>query len=72
LPAAGGYDVSVNYKTNANAAASVVTAVKAAGGKAMAVQGDMGIEADIDRVFAESAQKLGTITHFVHQLGDYW
>lgn len=64
-----GYDVAVNYKSNANAAASVVDAVKAAGGKAVAIQGDMAIEADIERVFATAAEKLGELTHFVHSAG---
>ena len=41
LAGARGYDVAVNYKSNAKAAASVVDAVKAAGGKAVAIQGDM-------------------------------
>ena len=41
LAGARGYDVAVNYKTNANAAASVVDAVKKSGGKAVALQGDM-------------------------------
>src|SRR5664279_3925444 len=69
LAGARGYDVAVNYKTNSNAAAGVVDAVKAAGGNAVAVQGDMGIEADIERVFASSAEKLGPLTHFVHSSG---
>jgi NAD(P)-dependent dehydrogenase (short-subunit alcohol dehydrogenase family) len=69
LAGAGGYDVAVNYKTNANAAAGVVAAVKAAGGKAIAVQGDMAIEADIERVFVSAAEKLGPLTHFVHSSG---
>src|SRR5476649_774857 len=69
LAGARGYDVAVNYKTNANAAASVVDAVKAAGGKALAIQGDMGVEADIERVFASAAEKLGPLTHFVHSSG---
>src|SRR5450755_1165558 len=69
LAGARGYDVAVNYKTNSNAAASVVDAVKAAGGKAVAVQGDMAIEADIERVFADAAEKLGPLTHFVHSSG---
>ena len=46
-----------------------MTAVKAAGGKAIALQGDMGKEADIERVFAETAKALGPITHFVHSSG---
>ena len=67
--AAAGYDVAVNYKGNAKAAASVVDAVKAAGGKAVAIQGDMALEADIERVFAQAAKELGAITHFVHSAG---
>ncbi len=69
LAGARGYDVAVNYNANANAAASVVDAVKKAGGKAIALQGDMGQEADIKRVFDETAGKLGAITHFVHSSG---
>ena len=69
LAGARGYDVAVNYKNNSNAAAGVVAAVKAAGGKAIAVQGDMAIEADIERVFDDAAHELGPITHFVHSSG---
>jgi NAD(P)-dependent dehydrogenase (short-subunit alcohol dehydrogenase family) len=64
-----GYDVAVNYNSNANAAASVVAAVKKSGGQALALQGDMGKEADIVRVFNAAADKLGAITHFVHSAG---
>ena len=64
-----GYDVAVNYKTNANAAASVVEAVKKSGGKAVALQGDMAVEADIDRVFDEATRALGPVTHFLHSSG---
>ena len=44
LAAGQGYDVAVNYKSNSNAAASVVEAVKKAGGKAVAIQGDLALE----------------------------
>jgi NAD(P)-dependent dehydrogenase (short-subunit alcohol dehydrogenase family) len=64
-----GYDVAVNYKSNAKAAASVVDAVKAAGGKAMAIQGDMVTEEAIDRVFDAAAKALGPLSHFVHSSG---
>jgi NAD(P)-dependent dehydrogenase (short-subunit alcohol dehydrogenase family) len=64
-----GYDVAVNYKTNANAAASVVEAVKKSGGKAVALQGDMAVEVDVDRVFDEAARALGPVTHFLHSSG---
>jgi NAD(P)-dependent dehydrogenase (short-subunit alcohol dehydrogenase family) len=64
-----GYEVAVNYKSNSNAAASAVEAVKKSGGKAVALQGDMALEADIERVFDEAARALGPITHFVHSSG---
>ena len=64
-----GYDVAINYKSNSNAAAGVVDAVKAAGGKAVAIAGDMAIEADIERVFDEATRALGPISHFVHSAG---
>jgi NAD(P)-dependent dehydrogenase (short-subunit alcohol dehydrogenase family) len=69
LAAVAGYDVAVNYKGNAEAAASVVAAVQAAGGRSVALQGDMALEADIERVFAQTAEQLGPITHFVHSAG---
>jgi NAD(P)-dependent dehydrogenase (short-subunit alcohol dehydrogenase family) len=69
LAGARGYDVAVNYKSNSGAASGVVAAVKASGSNAVAIQGDMAIEADIERVFAEAASKLGPVTHFVHSSG---
>lgn len=69
LAAGRGYDVAVNYKSNSNAAASVVADVKKAGGQAVALQGDMAIEADIERVFDAAAKALGPVTHFVHSAG---
>jgi NAD(P)-dependent dehydrogenase (short-subunit alcohol dehydrogenase family) len=47
----------------------VVAAVKKSGGQALALQGDMGKEDDIVRVFDAAADKLGAITHFVHSAG---
>lgn len=64
-----GYDVAVNYNANANAAAGIVAAIKAAGRKAVALQGDMAREADIERVFDDTAKALGPVTHFVHSAG---
>jgi NAD(P)-dependent dehydrogenase (short-subunit alcohol dehydrogenase family) len=64
-----GYDVAVNFKSNAKAAATVVEAVEAAGRKAIALQGDMAREDDVERVFDETIGALGLITHFVHSAG---
>jgi NAD(P)-dependent dehydrogenase (short-subunit alcohol dehydrogenase family) len=69
MAGARGYDVAVNYTQNAKAAAGVVEAVAAAGGKAVALAGDMAIEQDVERVFAAAAKELGPLTHFVHSAG---
>jgi len=68
LAGARGYDVAVNYKGNEKAAQEVVAAVNAAGGQALAIQGDMAKSSDIERVFDQAA-KLGPLTHFVHSSG---
>jgi NAD(P)-dependent dehydrogenase (short-subunit alcohol dehydrogenase family) len=47
----------------------VVTAVKAAGQRGLAVQGDMAKPADVNRVFAEVDQGLGRLTHLVYSSG---
>jgi NAD(P)-dependent dehydrogenase (short-subunit alcohol dehydrogenase family) len=64
-----GYDVAVNYKSNAKAASDVVDVVRKAGRKAVALAGDMALEVDIERVFNEASRALGPITHFVHSAG---
>jgi NAD(P)-dependent dehydrogenase (short-subunit alcohol dehydrogenase family) len=69
LAGARGSDVAVNYKQNATAAAGVVETVKAAGGNAVALAGDMAIEQDVERVFDAAAKQLGPLTHFVHSAG---
>jgi NAD(P)-dependent dehydrogenase (short-subunit alcohol dehydrogenase family) len=69
LAAARGYDVAINYVSNAAAAAKTADAVKQAGGKAVTLQGDMAKEDDIVRVFEETTRALGPITHFVHSSG---
>jgi NAD(P)-dependent dehydrogenase (short-subunit alcohol dehydrogenase family) len=69
LAGARGYDVAVNYQSNANAAADVVDSVKAVGGQSIALQGDMSVEADIERVFTQATDTLGAVTHFVHSSG---
>jgi NAD(P)-dependent dehydrogenase (short-subunit alcohol dehydrogenase family) len=69
LAGARGYDVAVNYKSNAKRAGEVVDVVKAAGGKAVAIQGDMVSEETVARVFDEATKALGPITQFVHSAG---
>ena len=61
-----GYAVAVNYKSDAKAAASVVAAIERTGGKAAAIPGDMSVEANVERVFAQTESVLGPITHLVY------
>ena len=43
--------------------------VKSAGGNAVALPGDMAVEADIERVFEATVAQLGPVRHFVHSSG---
>jgi NAD(P)-dependent dehydrogenase (short-subunit alcohol dehydrogenase family) len=69
LAAARGFDVAVNYKSDDKSVTDVVAAVKAQGGAGLAVQGDMGVEADVERVFATVDAALGPLTHLVYNCG---
>jgi NAD(P)-dependent dehydrogenase (short-subunit alcohol dehydrogenase family) len=69
LAAKRGFDVAVNYKSDAKAAAAVVADVTAAGRKAIAVQGDMGREEDVSRLFDTMDKDLGRLTHMVYNAG---
>jgi NAD(P)-dependent dehydrogenase (short-subunit alcohol dehydrogenase family) len=69
LAGARGYDVAVNYLRDAKAADAVVQAVRGAGRRAVAIQGDMAREADIDRTFATVDKELGRLTHLVYSAG---
>ena len=69
LAAQHGWAVAVNYACNAQAANQVVTRIRDAGGKAFAVQADVGDEAQIMRMFAEVDDKLGRISGLVNSAG---
>lgn len=64
-----GASVVVNYKSSKEAAEGVVKDVEAAGGKAIAVQADMGSEKDIVRLFEETDKAFGTLTGLVNNAG---
>ena len=69
LAAERGYAVCVNFKTNRAAAQAVVDAIRAAGGRATAVQGDVASEADVVRLFDAAAAELGPVTALVNNAG---
>jgi NAD(P)-dependent dehydrogenase (short-subunit alcohol dehydrogenase family) len=59
LAAERGYDVCVNYRTNRQAAERVVADIEALGRKAVPVQADISIEADVVRLFETCDRRLG-------------
>ena len=69
LAAKRGFAVAVNYAANATAANAVVAQINAGGGKAIAVQGDVALEADILRMFNTVDEQLGRLTALVNNAG---
>jgi NAD(P)-dependent dehydrogenase (short-subunit alcohol dehydrogenase family) len=68
LAAERGYGVVVNYAANATAAEAVCGAIHTKGGAAVAVRGDVSLEADIDHIFA-AADRMGTLAGLVNNAG---
>jgi len=69
LGAKAGYRVAVNYAANKAAADALVSDIKAAGGDAFAVKGDVGSEADILSIFEAVDRTHGRLDAFVNNAG---
>jgi 3-oxoacyl-[acyl-carrier protein] reductase len=69
--AAEGASVVVNYASSKTGADKVVADITAAGGKAVAVQGDVSKKADIDRLFVETKKAYGQLDVLVNNAGTY-
>ena len=69
LAAQRGYAVCVNYVRNRAAAMDVVLAIESAGGRAVAVPGDVSLEDDVVKLFAEADRTLGPVTALVNNAG---
>ncbi len=67
--AAAGASVVVNYATSKSGADAVVDRIRAAGGNAGAIQGDVSKPADIAKLFAETKQKYGKLDILVNNAG---
>lgn len=59
--AAAGAAVVVNYVTHPEAAEQIVGDIRAAGGRALAVQGDVSREDDVRAMFAQAVATFGTV-----------
>ena len=69
--AAAGASVVVNYSTSKAGADKVVAEITAAGGKAVAVQGDVSKPADITRFVTEAKAAFGKLDILVNNAGVY-
>ena len=69
--AAEGAAVVVNYATSKPGADKVVAEITGAGGRAVAVQGDVAKKADIERLFQETKQAFGPVDVLVNNAGIY-
>lgn len=69
LAARQGWQVAVNYVANSLAADAVVRQIRAAGGTAIAVQADVGIESEALRLFETVDAKFGRLEGLVNNAG---
>lgn len=66
---AAGAQVVVNYRESEGAARTLVEEIVAAGGQGHAIQADVSVAADVERLFAEAAQQVGPIAILVNNAG---
>jgi 3-oxoacyl-[acyl-carrier protein] reductase len=69
--AAAGAAVAVNYSSSREGAERVVADIKAKGGKAIAVQGDVAKAADVRHLFDETEKAFGRLDVLVNNAGIY-
>ena len=68
---AEGASVVVNYASDKAGAEKAVAEIVKAGGKAIAVQGSVSKEADVQRLFAETTKAFGKVDVLVNNAGVY-
>jgi 3-oxoacyl-[acyl-carrier protein] reductase len=67
--ASDGFAVAVHYAGSPAKAEAVVTEIKGAGGKAIAVQADVAKPADVQTLFKQTLEAFGTVDVVVHTAG---
>ena len=67
--AAQGANVAINYHSSSEGADSAVAEIKAAGGNAFALQGDMTSEADVKALVAKTVAEFGKVDNLMHVTG---
>lgn len=69
LAAKRGYDVAFTYQSNATAANEVAEKIRATGRKALMLQADVSVEADVLSVFKQVDAQLGRLDALVNNAG---
>jgi NAD(P)-dependent dehydrogenase (short-subunit alcohol dehydrogenase family) len=69
LAARDGWVVGVNYREDAKAADAVVATIAKDGGRAVALKGDVAIEADAVAMFDAATKALGPLTAVIANAG---
>ena len=69
LAAKQGYRVALSYARDAAAARTVVSEIVRDGGHAVALQGDVSSESDVERLFHEVDRELGSLAVLVNNAG---
>lgn len=64
-----GWSVAVNYAGRADAAATAVAEVEAAGGRAIAMRGDVAVETDVIALFDAAGKAFGPVDALVNNAG---
>lgn len=67
--AQAGYAVGITYRERGDEADRITAAIKAGGGRAVATQGDVSVEADVIRNYDEVTQALGPVYALVNNAG---
>ena len=69
LAARRGYDVAFTYQSNATAANEVAEKIRATGRKALMLQADVAVEADVLSIFKQVDAQLGRLDALVNNAG---
>ena len=64
-----GYAVAVNFVTSADAAQEVVAKIESQGGRAIAIQGNVALAHDVERIFDETYAAFGRLDVLVNNAG---
>ncbi|MGD2167243.1 MAG: SDR family oxidoreductase [Gammaproteobacteria bacterium] len=69
LAAERGYSVCINYRHNRAAAEQVAGQIRSSGGRAICVQADIAVEANVVQLFETCDEQLGPLTALVNNAG---